>query len=707
MTKRVPIAVAALLALTAPAAAQPRLDALGDPLPPGAVARLGSTRLHHHTQYVEALAFSADGERLISSAPNGSGCVWNAADGKLLRDIPYEASSTDMAVAIAADGKTLAATDRHLIGLWDTATGNLIARLQAEKYDRLVGLAILDDGNTVAAACSRGNVYWWDIKTGKRTRTWDACPDADDAKKGGETFRGLFAAWFSPDGLSLAIQPVGASGKGGIALRTRLLVYDLAAGKERFRWPAATDWPGFSLLRCAFSPHSKRLAVARHAPQKLKPRDGDVAYTGSEAGVWDVATGRHLAGVPLHLAPPGTFDMVMALAFSPDGGTLALTGDTCVGLWPLDATTTLRLLPVRTSGYYGPTTVGAVAFAADGKTLAVSVVDSVQLYDPATGAEKVVTQGHRGPVRFVAFSADGRSLRTALATYPATNESLTWDTRTWQETGRSRVANRLKNLWLVAADNTVAAVWTDARTLTICDPASGEPRGRIAADQAEWSATNHELLRFSPDGRFLQWGGMFGPPTRRPRKLYAVPSGKLLGAWPDTAAWYCALTTAPTGDAAALFMRDGTIGVYDLATGKQRWELGPPPGGWNVEETRTALAFAADGQFLASWESATGDLCIWNLATGKRTRRIPLTGPVERRDGPRLAWSANGRSLAVALLTDDPIRLIEVATGQVRREFRGHAGDVLCLAFSPDGRLLATGSADTTVLVWDVCGTMP
>jgi WD40 repeat protein len=691
------LAPLAVLLLTSTAWAQPRLDALGDPLPPGAIARLGSTRLHHHGQYVEALAFSADGKRLISSAPNGSACVWNPADGKLLLDIPYQSTGDEMAMTIAADGKRLAVAERHVVVLWDAATGNELARLAATKGDRLVGLAILDDGNTVAAACSRGKVYWWDVKTGKEIRTWDACPDAAMAGQDPEKFRGIFAAWFSADGRSLAIQPYGGSGGGGIALRTRLVVYDLATGKERFRWPAASDWPGFSRLRCAFSPDGKRLAVARPVPQKI----GD---TGAEAGLWDVATGRHLAAVPLNQTPPGTFDMIMAVAYSADGGTVALTGDVCVGLWQLDAATTLRVVPVRTSGYYGATTVGAVALAPDGKTLAVSVVDSVQLYDPATGAEKVVTQGHRGPVRFVAFSADGRSLRTALAPHPGPNEALTWDTMNWQETGRTRPAARLRDAWSVSAASTVAVVRTNARTLTFWGAISGEPLGKMVAEPGEWEATNHSLLRFSNDDRFLMWYGNLA--QGRVHKLYAVPSGKLVATWTATASWHCALTTAPTGEVAALFLMNGTIDVTDLGTGMRRWELGSAPGGWKGQEARTALAFSADGQSLASWESVTGDLRLWNIATGKQVRRLPLTGPAERQNGPHLAWSPDGRMLAVVWRWDEPIRLIEVATGQVRRELHGHPA-VLALAFSPDGRYLASASNDSTVVVWDVCGPMP
>src|SRR5262249_1283534 len=70
-----------------------------------------------------------------------------------------------------------------------------------------------------------------------------------------------------------------------------------------------------------------------------------------------------------------------------------------------------------------------------------------------------------------------------------------------------------------------------------------------------------------------------------------------------------------------------------------------------------------------------------------------------RNDILALAFSADGKVLASAG-KDRTIRLWEVVTGGRRRHFAGHHGEVLCLAFSPDGRALASGSAHTTALVW-------
>jgi WD40 repeat protein len=709
------LAAILVLVCAAPAAAQPRLDSLGDILPPGAVARLGTTRLHHEHGEVKALAFSPDGKALASAAPYAGLYLWSTADGRKLRWLPHEFTGLWCPFAFMPDGRQLLAAAGGDIVVWDTQTGKETARLPGKQGEMIVGLALTGGSKTLVTACYDGTVRWWDVATRKETRSWQAWPEERKVAGGQQHFKGFRQAVFAADGTALAVQPMevvvaDACGAGRANDEMRVVVFDSATGKERCQWPAK-DLPlmeqprGSFPLKFAFTPDGKRLALtAGRRSRQLDRGEREAPDLAPEVRLWDVVTGKPVAAVPLGQAPY-RFDKVAALAFTPDGGTLAFTGTRgTVGFWSLDDTTTLRELTVRPVSLEGPYATSALAFAPDGKSLAVAIWDSLQLFDPVSGAERVITHGHRGPVGFLSFSADGRRLFTGNGVrieFP--REVITWDTATWTEADRSLLAATvLDDLDAVTPDHRLAVAWKKGPALTFYRLGSGETLGTI--DQAGTRGHDGAVYPhvFSPDGRLLL-AQTYSPKRGRENKVFAVPSGKLLALWNnDDASLNRALALAPDAGLLATFANDGTVWVIDLATGKRKWRLGEPPGNWDAASSGTALAITADGQRLVTWESATGDLRVWNLASGRLALRLQTRNPgSDMSHRARLAWSPDGRSFAFAPEQKEfPIRLIEAASGQVRRVFGGHKGEVLALLFSPDGRLLVSGSNDATVLVW-------
>jgi len=169
---------------------------------------------------------------------------------------------------------------------------------------------------------------------------------------------------------------------------------------------------------------------------------------------------------------------------------------------------------------------------------------------------------------------------------------------------------------------------------------------------------------------------------------------------------------AVTPDGARLITAgpDGVVRVWDLATRKEVCHFTAG----ELRNWMVALTLATDGRFIATGLTRepygfgrggggiSTDVRVWDLATGKT--RLTIAGP---KDGANcLAFSPDGRVVAVGS-EDRVARVYELATGMCRCEFRGHNGPVTAIAFSPDGRRLLTGGADTTVLVWDLTRPLP
>jgi len=167
-----------------------------------------------------------------------------------------------------------------------------------------------------------------------------------------------------------------------------------------------------------------------------------------------------------------------------------------------------------------------------------------------------------------------------------------------------------------------------------------------------------------------------------------------------------ALAIAPDGSWLAGGDRNGTVRIWDVATGQEQATL---PG--HVSAV-SALAVAPDGSWLASsglghmrdYAPSDGTVEIWDVATARRRvgLKVHATGVIGLAVAPDGSWLAS-------LGRDGVLRIWDVATGRQRAALRSHADDVTVLAVAPDGSWLASGDDSwlsgerhATVRIWDV-----
>jgi WD40 repeat protein len=666
------VAPLAILLLAAPAAAQPRGDALGDPLPPGAIARLGTLRFKQDVgDDVYAVAYSPDGKRVASRGLAGPVYVWEADTGKELRRLKVAAGADPHALAFGPGGVLAAGAGKDVL-LWDAATGKLLHTLTGHQ-GAVLALVFADDGKTLLSIGADAAVRWWDVAAAKSKREW-RLPDLA---------RGEDQAFDKAENATFAAR-AGAVTVGTFTPRkdaekplSVLVTFDLAAAKELSRWPMHYRRPDFAAL----SPDGTLVAEAH-------PEFG--------LSVYPTGTGKEKSSVPLRSVKKPQDTLPHGLTFSPDGNFVAAVGfDWHVALWDLNTRTLTVKFPRAEEDSVESR---CVAFAPDGKSLLAGAGNELVRYDVPGLRDRRPTSGHRRSVDKVRFTPSGSRLVTASPdSWGLRAEALNWNTTTWKLAG-SVVPGPLGLVLTgeVPAGHGVALASGEDGWAFI-DLPTGKTLGRL--EHASQINDNIVYSRISEGRRLYLLPRDGGSPLDV--WLIEVPWGKALGPWklPDMVAW-----TWNADDTLVAYMAgdDGRIGIFDVTTGKERL-LGQADAGFSSVR-RATLAFSPNNRWLASWHDNDHKVRTRDLATGKQRQEWQLKASPREGGAPVcLAWSPDGRTVAVGEVGGEHvIQLWEAETGKLRREFRGHRGPVRSLAFSPDGRLLASGSQDTTVLVWDV-----
>ena len=549
----------------------------------------------------------------------------------------------------------------------DFSQADLSKSVFAETFSGIYAVAFSPDGQHLAVGDTRGQIRLYQIRDSRQRLICE-----------GHVGR-IWALAFSPDGTQIA--------SGGDDNTARL--WDVQTGRC-----LKTLTPGSAtrVFSVAFSPDNRWLATSGDAhtiklwdlqthsavgdlhghqgwilTSCFSP-DGNLLASSSDdfsIRLWDVKTGRCLKTLLGHS------HRVWTLAFSPTGQTLASGSlDHTVRLWDWHRGECLNILEGHRDG------VWSVAFAPTGDTLASSSWDyTVRLWNVATGEEIKVLQQHTNRVWSVAFCPKS----SLLASGSSDQTVKLWDI----ETGHCLKTLRGYNSRIFAiasAPNNIIASGSSDQLVRLWNTKTGECLRTLKGHQASIRGA-----LFTPDGETLITCG-----DDHTLKVWEVSSGQCLRTFRKIANRVFSLALSPDGQQLVSSGDNGEIKVWDIRNGEC---LRVIKGDFN---RIYSVVFSPDGQQLASG----GDdmtVCLWDIQTGQCLKQLQgHTNWIRAVD-----FSPDGQRL-ISGGDDQTLKLWDAATGDCLKTLPGSCDRVFSVAFSPDGQWVANSGDSSAVMLWEI-----
>lgn len=706
------------------------------------------------------LVFSPDG-RLLATGTFRSSTIklWETATGRELRNISSGAQSgmsMSTVFAFSPDSRLLAAgAGNNSVKVFDVITGREVQTLTGGQASFMATfgvtfIAFSADGKKLVTVSDAIKV--WDVASWRELKTLDTTSLTASGLTGGEGGMAL-----SPDGNQLARVEDGGS-------KTQIKFLDLTAGGEARSVNLPHDQ--IDSLDLCFTVDGHLLA-AGIVEKKLK--------------VWDVTTKQ----TERDLGP--TTQEYGLIKFSRDGRLLALSEGYTVKFWDVATGRELPSLSVPNLGVFTQNSGVFVNFSADGTTAATGGFGTpTLLWETETGKQILTMKGRSNMAYAVAFSPDGTQLSAGGRTR--------WDLRSGRGL-RVTPAPSDKLFGMPAPDGKSIAMFApNNNAITILETTTGRQLQTLTRTTTGGGVNR---VTFSPDGHLLAARYMEDQGSPGPQTMGGLPSSqvKLWDVTSGREAQTLTLASAPsevafTADGRALLTvgGQGEVVLWDIASGNRLRNFAPTPAATpasspfpnigsfpnlgslpnmgkagsmptipnmptnmadmssmitnvlgtmtagTMGKTVTSVAFSPDGRTLATggvesksnFDMATlmnpsnqktsknkkpptsqdvlkdlkvetiGQVLLFDIATGREAGAIKGHG----KGVTYVAFSRDGKLLASSG-TDNTIKIWDVATKRELRTLIGHTANVESMDFSPDGRLLASAGEDGSTFLWD------
>lgn len=646
----------------------------GEQLLRGLLARLPAPQNElSHDDWVNEVAFSPDGHRLLTASDDGTAVLWDTATSEPLLSLAHD--GWVFTAAFSPDGRVIATGDAQNledgsyagnVTLWDATTGEMIRQFpQADWINdvefspdgRYLSFGVYD-GNVRVVNPSNGNVI---LGTNQSAPVWDVTFSPDSGLMVSSDDNGRTWIWDVRNAAVLATLSHDAPTYGAAFSPNgeRLATFSedsTARIWNRFNWLRVTTiYHEGMIVDAAFSPDSQILATAS---------------ADNTASLWEPATGKQLFELE-HQA------FVNDITFSPNGKWVVTSSDdnTAV-LW--DVATGQKV-----SNMIHESWVFTAAFSPDGSLLATGDLDGkIQLWDILKDSAEISRATHSQPVNDLALTTDGSQLITT------SDEGLRlWDTQALQagdmaatQAAHFTAGEQKLNFLTISPDNQMVAATGQIDGVYLWNLLTREFGLTFADNQVI------DALAFSPDGTKLVTAGKEGGINGDIYiTIWDVLTGEPLIDPIQIPSRVSNITFTPDGLHFVVAEDHGRALFYDVTTGEAGQEF-------QHNEAVYVLAFSPDGRYLATGTDNTAR--IWNVNTGQLEASLFHNSPVLS-----LAFTPNHTFLLTGS-EDGAIRFWEVSSwNELGRIHQG--GPVSTLLIHPDGRIAFTTN-DILAELWSL-----